>query len=413
MTVTVEIMTQGEEIITGQVVDSNSAWLSGQLVELGFKVARHATVGDHLNDLINLLQEIARRADCCICSGGLGPTTDDLTAEAVSQAFNIPLVFDPQAYADIQAFFERRNRPMPDSNRKQAMLPQGAIRMDNHWGTAPGFALHYGRCWFAFVPGVPTEMQQLFTTTIKPYLQQHYAVQPNHLVTLKTVGIGESALQALLNDIVLPGTVQLGFRASTDTVQTKLLFPPDFPDADKNALIAQYAAKIGDFVFTIEGLGQPSGDLIDVIAACMNTSKQTLGVIETISQGLIAAKCVGQPWLKQSTYQQSLTALTASFGIASQPHDLMATAITLAQTLQQQGVVDLALVQLAFMDDTLKQDDSALTLYTALAHNNNVYTQTLTVGGSLKRKQNQAALMALDLLRRFLQQKSISLSTSQ
>lgn len=406
MTVSVEIMTQGEEIITGQVVDSNSAWLSEQLVELGFKVARHSTVGDHLTDLTHLLQEIAQRADCCICSGGLGPTTDDLTAEAVSQAFNIPLVFDPQAYADIQAFFERRNRPMPDSNRKQAMLPQGAIRIDNHWGTAPGFALQYGQCWFAFVPGVPTEMQQLFNTSIKPYLQQHYSVQPSHLVTLKTVGIGESALQALLNDIVLPDTVQLGFRAGTEVVQTKLLFSPDFPDADKNALIEQYAAKIGDFVFTIEGLDQPSGDLIDVIAASMNTSRQTLGIIETISQGLIAAKCVGQPWLKQSTYQHSLTALTEIFGITLQTHDLMATAVTLAQTLQQQGIVDLALVQLALMDDTLKQDDNSLTLYSALASNHNVYTQTLTVGGTLKRKQNQAALMALDLLRRFLQKKA-------
>ncbi|NOT84790.1 MAG: competence/damage-inducible protein A [Methylococcaceae bacterium] len=404
MTVTIEIFSQGEEIITGQTVDSNSAWLSEQVVALGFKVTRHSTVGDDLNDLTTLLNEIAQRADCCLCTGGLGPTSDDLTAEAVAKAFALPLTFDAVAYAQIAVFFEQRNRPMPASNRKQAMLPQGALRIDNTLGTAPGFAVKHGRCWFAFMPGVPAEMRHLFKATIKAYLQQHFKVQPSHLVTLKTVGIGESALQERIKDIPLPPSVQLGFRAGTEDVQTKLLFPFAYPSDDKQRLVTQFVAQIGDFVFAIDGLEQPASNLVAVIAAELNATRQTVAVIETLSQGLIAAKCIGQPWLIQSLYQPTLERLTAQFGLALNQMDLMDTALRLGQLVRQQSGADFALVQLLDSSASNAQDEP-MVLYTVLATAHGAYPQTLTVSGKLQRKQNQAALMALDLLRRFLQGK--------
>ena len=148
----VEIFSQGEELVTGQTLDTNAGWLSARLVQMGFTVSRHTTVGDNLDDLVGLLKEVAGRADCCICSGGLGPTIDDLTAEAVAIAFNRPLIFDTVAYQQISEFFSNRDRPMSESNRKQALLPKGAERLDNDWGTAPGFALQQDQCWFAFVP---------------------------------------------------------------------------------------------------------------------------------------------------------------------------------------------------------------------------------------------------------------------
>ncbi|MEQ1636508.1 MAG: molybdopterin-binding protein [Methylococcales bacterium] len=406
MSVAVEIFSQGEEIITGQTVDTNSAWLSEQLVVMGFKVTRHTAVGDDLNDLTTLLQEISQRADCCICTGGLGPTIDDLTAEAVAKAFSLTLEFDPVAFDQIQAYFERRNRPMPASNRKQAMLPQGALRIENHWGTAPGFALQHRGCWFAFVPGVPSEMRQLFNATIKPYLQQHYVVQPSHLITLKTIGIGESALQELIGGIALPAGVLLGFRAGIEDVQTKLLFPYAFPQAEKVALVEQFSAAIGDCVFAIDGLENPAGDLVAVIAQHLNATKQTLAVIETVSQGLIAAKCVAQPWLLQSHYQNSLGHLAAQHGLTLNTADLRDTALQLAQVLRQQSGADFALVQLHAADASqLNTQNQSIVLYNALATEQGVFPQTLSVSGDLKRKQNQAALMALDLLRRFLQNK--------
>ncbi|NOQ35163.1 MAG: competence/damage-inducible protein A, partial [Methylococcaceae bacterium] len=131
----VEIFSQGEEVVTGQVADTNAAWLSTQLVEMGFKVSRHTAVGDKLEDLISLLQEIASRADCCICTGGLGPTTDDLTREAVATAFDAPLEFDEIALKNISEYFTQRDRAMPEVNRKQAYFPKNAKRIDNDWGT--------------------------------------------------------------------------------------------------------------------------------------------------------------------------------------------------------------------------------------------------------------------------------------
>ena len=158
-------------------------------VACGFTVTRHTAVGDKLEDLIALLQDIAQRADCCICTGGLGPTSDDLTAEAVALAFNMPLAFDEIAFEHISRFFANRNRTMPASNRKQAMLPQGAERIDNEWGTAPGFSLKFGRCWFAFLPGVPMEMKHLFQERILPTLSDRFSLRPGQLVTIKTLGL--------------------------------------------------------------------------------------------------------------------------------------------------------------------------------------------------------------------------------
>ena len=296
MNPTLEIFSQGEEIVTGQIADTNAAWLSQQAIQLGFTVTRHTAVGDKLEDLVGLLREIAGRADCCICTGGLGPTSDDLTAEAVALAFDLPLTFDEIAFAQIRQFFSNRNRAMPESNRKQAMLPKGAERLDNEWGTAPGFAVEYGRCRFAFIPGVPSEMQHLFLEKILPTLHQRFSLQPEQLVTIKTIGIGESAIQERLNAIAIPDRVQLGFRAGPEEVQTKLLFPADYPKPAISTLVNQVADQLGNVVFAIDGLGETAGDLVSVIDKLMS-GKHTLAVIETASHGLLTSLCVGRDWL--------------------------------------------------------------------------------------------------------------------
>lgn len=396
----VEIFSQGEEVITGQVADTNAAWLSQQLVSLGFQVSRHTAVGDKMVDLIGLLKEIASRADCCICTGGLGPTTDDLTAEAVAQAFNLPLQFDETALQQISGYFERRNIAMPEVNRKQAMLPQGATRIDNEWGTAPGFCLHYQNCWFVFLPGVPFEMQHLFAETVKSDLEEHFSLRPEKLVIIKTWGIGESALQAHVNQIEIPAAVTVSYRAGVDENQTKLLFPHDYPPEAISALVQQVAEQIGDEVFAIDGLDKTAGDLISVIADLLNQKSQTLAVIESASQGLIAAKCIGHDWLASSSYNQKLSQLNQSEA------DLINTAKRLGRELQKSSAATFALVQ--FYDgnqQAFADKNQTITFCSVLLTDQGFCQQTKTIAGTLQRKQNQAALYALDLLRRFLQQK--------
>ncbi len=409
MNPTLEIFSQGEEIVTGQTVDTNAAWLSQQAVAYGFTVTRHTAVGDKLEDLIVLLLDISQRADCCICTGGLGPTSDDLTAEAIASAFNLPLQFDDIAFEQISRFFANRNRMMPESNRKQAMIPQGAERIDNEWGTAPGFSLHYGRCWFAFLPGVPMEMKHLFQERILPKLSTRFLVRPCRLITIKTLGLGESAIQERINLIGIPEKVQMGFCAGADEVQTKLLFPFAYPETAMTTLIARLTEQLGDYVFAIDGQGEITGDLVFEIDKLMTRKKFTLAVIETASQGLLAAKCVGSEWLLSATFEQSIVKLGQNLVAGANTENLMTSAKAIAIDRQKSSHTDFVLVQLYSSDNkTLHDKDQSIVIYNTLLAGDNFYQTTHSIAGPIQRKQNQAALLTLDLLRRYLQHKTIS-----
>lgn len=398
-----EIFSQGEEIVTGQTMDSNAAWLSEQAVQLGFTVTRHTAVGDKLGDLVALLKEISQRADACLCTGGLGPTSDDLTADAVAAAFGLPLQFDETAYRQIRQFFRTRNRPMPAINRKQAMLPAGCIRLDNDWGTAPGFALRAGRCWFAFLPGVPSEMRAMFQERVKPLLTERFTLTPPRRITLKTFGLGESDIQQRLASIRIPDTVQLGFRAGMDEVQTKLLFPAGYPEQFLAALVHDMAHRLGDFVFAVDGLKDSPGNLAAVVDKLMTDAGKTLAVIETASQGLLAAKCPGSSWLLSALYAD-LPTQGQRLGVAIDPENLPQTAARLARTLKNQTSADFVLVQL--YEGTREQfhdQNRTIILYNALLVEDILLQKKHCVAGAGGRKQNQAALLGLDLLRRHLQ----------
>ncbi|MGR8941273.1 MAG: competence/damage-inducible protein A [Gammaproteobacteria bacterium] len=408
-----EIFSQGEEIVTGQTVDTNAAWLSEQAVELGFTASRHTAVGDKLGDLIALLKEIAGRADCCLCTGGLGPTSDDLTAEAVAEAFGLPLAFDAIAYRQIGNYFSNRNRPMPETNRKQAMLPQGSIRLDNDWGTAPGFAVQAGRCWFAFMPGVPSEMRHMFLERVKPLLTERFELKPSRLVTIKTFGIGESDIQQMIGNIVIPEGVELGFRAGVDEVQTKLLFPADYIESEIAALTNNIADRLlrPMFVFGIDGLDEKVGSLASVVDNLMSAAGMTLAVVETASQGLFASKCLGCSWLHSAIYEKSLSALARRLGVNIDGLDTANTGSTLANALWAHNRVDMVLVQMYEGSIEQFQDkDQTVKLYTTLVHNIDLEDRESTqwsldiryLSGPAARKQNQAALCGLDKLRRKL-----------
>lgn len=400
---TLEIFTQGEEIITGQTVDTNAAWLSEQAVQLGFQVTRHTAVGDKLDDLIGLLKEISLRADCCICTGGLGPTSDDMTAEAVAEAFDLPLEFDETAFEQIRRYFSNRKRPMPEINRKQAMLPKGSLRLNNDWGTAPGFALQRGRCFFAFLPGVPSEMSHIYLERVKPLLTSQFTLMPSKLVTIKTLGIGESDIQQLIGNVEIPAPVQLGFRAGIDEVQTKLLFPAGYPESAMAELTTQIADLIGEFVFGIDGLTHETGNLISVVDNLMSDAGKTLAVVETASQGLLAAKCLGCSWLLSAVYDRSISALGYRFGVTVDAANLPKTGGRLANALQDQNAADIVLVQLYEGGrEQLQHKDRTIILYNTLLTGNTCQQTRHFVAGPGGRKQNQSALLGLDMLRRCL-----------
>ncbi|TSA40882.1 MAG: competence/damage-inducible protein A [Methylococcaceae bacterium] len=398
-----EILSQGEEIITGQTVDTNSAWLANQSVELGFHVSRHTAVGDNLADLIKVLTDISQRAACCICTGGLGPTCDDLTAEAVALAFGLPLLFDEEAFKHITHFYSLRNRRMPESNRKQAMLPTTSERLDNEWGTAPGFAVQVNQCWFVFLPGVPAEMRNIFLAHVKTKLEHRFPLHVKTLVTLRTFGIGESEIQQRLHAIQLPDDIQLGFRAAANEVQVKLVFPANSLPEYIHAYVALYTQELAEFVFAIDGLGQDTGDLFETINARMTQKNLSIAVIETLSQGLIASFCGRGDWLLDAHYHHSTKNLCTKLNVFFQTDNICLLAQDLALAFKPHTDAEIILIQLVIGTPEQKIDKHQLIdVHTMLLVTGNFYHHHKALAGDFKHKQHHAACLALDWLRRHI-----------
>lgn len=398
-TLQAEIFSQGDEVVTGAVVDTNAAWLSRELAPLGFEVARHSAVGDRLDDLVGLLREIAGRADLCVCTGGLGPTCDDLTAEAVARAFEWPLQEDDTALVQIMAWFARMGRVMPDINRKQALLPRGAERLDNLWGTAPGFAVQAGRCRFVFMPGVPGEMKAMFAHTVKPDLLRRYALRPQRLAVLRTVGVGESALQESLDRVALPDGVRLGFKVGGPENQVKLLFPADFPADAADALVQQAVDAIGAPFYALGGDEDPEATLEAAAGRGLMAQNAKLFIVEGVSGGLLASRCAGRNWLSGAFAAPGREGLLRWFGVAA-AGDAARTAACMAMAARERSGADYALVQYADPDPL--GESGPLEVHFALASATRLWQDSRAVGSDPQRRRSSAAALALDCLRRWL-----------
>lgn len=397
-----EIFSQGDEVVTGEIADTNAAWLASELTGLGFAVGRHSAVGDRLEALVGLLREIAGRAELCLCSGGLGPTCDDLTAEAVSRAFGRPLEMDGSALIQIEAWFRRLDRPMPAVNRKQALLPRGASRLDNLWGTAPGFAIVAGRCRFFFLPGVPREMQAMFRQSVGPALPAFFPLKPRPRVILHTVGLGESTLQERLDPVSLPPGVELGFRAGGAENQVKLAFPQGSDAATVDATVASVVAAIGHSVYAIGRNGDTAVSLSDAIGERLTEREARLFVVETVSGGALAASCSGTGWLAGAWVEPApkrlLSRLSAKVG--GSPAD---TATTLAEAVRQREDVDYVLLQYGHFTPSETCDATArIEVWFALAGPAGALAESRGLTGDPQRKRDAARAHALDLLRRHL-----------
>jgi nicotinamide-nucleotide amidase len=283
-----EILATGDELRTGALVDSNSAHIAEALLHNGVDVARHLTVGDDMDMLVTVIGEIAARADLAVVTGGLGPTQDDLTAEALARAAGVPLVEDARALADIELFFSRRNRPLSPSNRKQALLPQGADILYNPVGTAPGFRLRLGRCFFYCLPGVPFEMSRMLAEQVLPHVRELQGPARFYLIrTLACFGLPESVvgekLAALNNHFQ---TIKLGLRAKFPEIQVKLYLDcDDRPQGEAllESAAAWVAERLGANLFSRQG-----DSMSATIGRLLKEAGATLALAESCTGGLIA-----------------------------------------------------------------------------------------------------------------------------
>ena len=222
----VEMLSTGDEVLHGQIVDTNAAWLADLLFQHGLPMTSRSTVGDSLSSLVETLQARSEVADVLIVNGGLGPTSDDLSALAAAKASGVELVLHQEWLDNIEAWFASRGRVMAASNRKQAEIPANAEMIDNPVGTACGFALRLNRCWIFFTPGVPSEFKVMVEQQILPRLKQHFELpEPPLCLRLTTFGRGESDIAAELEPLALPEGVVMGYRSSMPIIEIKLTGP--------------------------------------------------------------------------------------------------------------------------------------------------------------------------------------------
>ncbi len=284
-----EILSTGDEICLGAVIDSNSAHIAVSLDEIGIQVTRHSCVGDDMDELAAVFSEIGSRADIAVITGGLGPTIDDLSAEAAAKAAGVDLQLDQNAEKSIEMYFAKFSRKMSGSDAKQAMLPVGAIPILNTAGTAPGFIFHIGRCRCYFLPGVPKEMENMLSESVVPDILSFQGVDKNIPLRkqLSVFGLPEALVNEKLKSFEsLFPNVKLGMLARFPVITVKMTAigtdRANLTDEIEKA-VRWIAEKLGDKVFSLEGRSMEAE-----IASLLVKNKTTIAVAESCTGGLVS-----------------------------------------------------------------------------------------------------------------------------
>ena len=300
---TLELINTGSELMLGRVLNTHQQWLCRQLADLGYIVNRQVAVADTADDIERAVREALGRADFILTTGGLGPTSDDITRDRIAALLGLKLSEDPAIVAHVESFFAKRNRPMPLSTRVQAMVPDGALVLGNAHGTAPGLALHVspnpfrpdGRpSWLVMLPGPPRELRPMFTNQVAPLLKEQLPLDADFVCrTLRTVGIGESYLEERIAGPLKPLTdagLELGYCAHTGAVDVRFVARGCGADADVAEAARIVYALAGEHIF-----GEGDDELERVLVRRLTERKQTLALAESCTGGFIANRVTNVP----------------------------------------------------------------------------------------------------------------------
>ena len=285
-----EIVTTGTEILLGQIVDTNAAWIAQQLNAIGIHLYYKSTVGDNERRLCELLRVCMQRSDVVIVTGGLGPTADDITRQAIARATGASLVMHQPTLANIRRRFSNWGAQMTSNNQQQALMPSGADIVPNPVGTAPGFCVEKDGCLLFALPGVPREMKHLMQATVLPRLQARAGgAGVIRVRTLRTIGTGESALDQELRDLMEASNPTVGLAAHTGQADVRLTARGENEaEAERllDAVEKDVRARVGDFVYSTQKDKDIAEHIVDLLAA----RKQSLVVIEQDRAAPIAAR---------------------------------------------------------------------------------------------------------------------------
>lgn len=407
-----EIITIGDEILYGQILDTNTQWISLELDKLGIKTVRKSSVGDQKDEIVQILQEAQKRADVVFITGGLGPTKDDLTKKILADFFDCTLAYHSEALQDVTEFFLKRGRELSDLNRDQALLPTKCTFIPNKQGTAPAMWFNELDTIWISMPGVPFEMKAIMESEVLPRLVNHFKLPVIVHQLVKTVGIGESYLSDLIQDweLQLPAHIKLAYLPSLGIVKLRLTGFGDSAENLHQQISAEYAKVmplIKSYVF-----GYEKDELADVVGKLLVSKQATLSLAESCTGGYLAS---------QFTQQAGCSAYFLG-GVLAYANDIKMNQLGVsAQILNDEGAVSEACIRaMATGVRELNGSEYALatsgiagpdggtsekpvgTIWIALAHPTGVITRKLTLGGTRIQNIHLTSLTAINLLRRFL-----------
>ena len=410
------ILSVGDELVLGQTVDTNSAWLSQQLAAVGFAVAAHVTVADDQRAIEQAIEEAVGRCDVLLISGGLGPTEDDLTRQALASVLNEPLELNETWLAQLQKFFQRVGRPMPGANKIQAMIPRGATMIFNHAGTAAGIDATYVSgdqktiCRVFVMPGVPKEMKVMFTRDVLPHVSKMSGGAVILSRTLHTFGLGESAVAERIGPQMMRGrNPSVGTTVSGGVVSVRINASFESLQGAKEELDRTVHAcheALGDLIYGRDEQTLQSG----VVTSLVNeTPTPTLTTAESCTGGLLAKMITDVPGSSQVFRQGWITysndAKTELLGVPAtliEEHGAVSEPVVAAMA---KGARDCAGTDLALAISGVAGPDGGTPakpvgmVCIALAHPEGVSVRTFNFPGDRKMVRDRSAKMALTMLR--------------
>jgi competence/damage-inducible protein CinA-like protein len=404
-----EIVAIGSELLLGQIVDTNSAWMAQRLTALGVDLFFKSVVGDNPGRMREVIQKALERADIVITSGGLGPTQDDLTREIVAEVTGRKLVFDDGLLQQVEEHFRRRGRTMTPNNRRQAYMPEGAIPVRNPNGTAPCFIVEDPRGVVFSLPGVPVELKWLFEHEVEPYLRRKFNLaEVIHYRVLKIVGVGESAVDDKIGHLIahssnptvgvlaLPGQVDVRIAAKAgDRDEAMRLIAP---------LEAEVRELLGNTIFAVD-----DETMEHVVGRLLRAKNQTVAVYEDLTCGQLAERLqtAGSEHFAAGFISNGGAATRGLLSCARDPQRIDAlaqdpAALTdeLAWAVRRQADADFGLALHAIADpDSNIQNLAHGQTYISLTDGNRFMQRTSTMAGRGAYDRTRMTLNAMDLLR--------------
>jgi nicotinamide-nucleotide amidase len=404
-----EMICTGEEVLSGQIVDTNAAWFANAMMDIGVETQHRVTVGDRLEDLVAVFRERSHHADVILVNGGLGPTSDDMSAQAMALAKGETLVENAQWRQTLEDWFSRHNREMPKSNLKQAMLPESAIMVDNPVGTACGFRVKLNRAWLFFTPGVPSELKHMVHEQFIPFIKSEFSLDnQSSIKKLLTLGQGESAIGDVLSELLLPEGISFGYRSFMPYIEVKIFARGQKAINQLDSMTMQVKQALGAVV-----VAEDKSSLAAEIHSRLFQSGFSLSVAESCTGGMIASQLIDFPG-SSSYFQHGLVTYSNEskvkvLGVAPQILDdhgavSIATVEAMAKGARQLLDSDFALATSGIAGpDGGTEEKPVGTVAIALATKFGVYSQMVKLPRrSRELVRSLTTAIALDMLRRAL-----------